>query len=205
MALLVLAPAGSSAAASAGSFAADDEAAYVARINAVREANGLGPLRLDRNMTDAARRWTAWMVDNTTLAHADDIVTGAPSDWLKVGENVGRGSSVESVWQAFLASPSHAANVLDPEYDLVGVGVVWNAEGRMYTTHRFASTASAEPAPAPPAPDPPAPPPPAPTAPSADRVAVKPLRLPFLAYQPPAPAPDPGRIATTMALLLAAR
>lgn len=136
-------------------FDAAEEATYVVEINAIRAANGLGPLQVDPNMTAAAREWTAWMVETTTLAHADDIVTGAPQDWLKVGENVGRGGTLDAVWEAFLASPSHAANVLDPEYDLVGIGVLWTADGRHYTTHRFASTESAgDPAPVQPAPEP---------------------------------------------------
>ena len=39
----------------------------------------LGPLVLDTSMRDAARSWTYWMSENLTLAHADDIVTGAGS------------------------------------------------------------------------------------------------------------------------------
>ncbi len=177
----------------------------MARINEIRQARGLEPLRVDPNMTAAARQWTTWMIQNATLAHADDIVTGAPADWLKVGENVGRGSSVAAVWQAFLDSPSHAANVLDPEYDLVGVGVAWNAEGRMYTTHRFASTASAEAPPEPPAPAeaPPAPAEPPAPAPEPPEPATAALLLPFAVYEPPPPPVYPGRVASTMALLYA--
>ena len=135
---------GADATTSALNFSPEDEIAYVANINELRAAQGLDPLTIDVNMTAAARSWTTWMVDNTTLAHADDIVTGAPSDWLKVGENVGRGGTLDAIWQAFLASPGHRANIMDPTFDLVGIGVIWNAEGRMYTTHRFASTESAE-------------------------------------------------------------
>ncbi len=191
-----------------------DEATYVANINAIRTNNGLGTLTLDGNMTVAARDWTIWMIENETLAHADDIVTSAPSDWLKVGENVGRGGSLDAVWQAFLNSPGHAANVLDPTYDLVGVGVAWNAEGRLYTTHRFAATESAEAA----APDlsgdssgaepepeaasqPPATPTPVTPDPDAEPV---PDQLPFEEPPPATPPVEPTRLATTMSLLLAA-
>lgn len=192
-----------------------DERTYIANINSIREANGMRPLALDKNMRAAAREWTAWMADNATLQHADDIVTGAPSDWLKVGENVGRGGSVDSVWDAFLASPSHRANLLDPAYDLVGVGVLWTADGRLYTTHRFASTESGQqPAPAPsatatpsprptPAPQPTPSPPPAPTPPPA----AAPDQLPFAgteATTSPAPATpaDRDRLTLTITLLL---
>jgi len=201
-----------------------DEATYIANINAIRAANGLNTLTLDANMTASARNWTTWMVENDTLAHADDIVSGAPADWLKVGENVGRGGSIASVWQAFLDSPGHAANVLDPSYDFVGVGVIWNADGRMYTTHRFASTESAEsggsadpqptpepqstpvPDPAPEQPD--APPDPTPpegdTAPDAASSDPVPEQLPFKDDPVLGPPAEPARIAVMMTLLLAA-
>lgn len=124
IALSPLAAHGADATTTESSFSADDELAYVAKVNEVRAAHGLGPLTIDSNMTEAARGWTTWMVDNTKLAHADDIVTGAPSDWLKVGENVGCGGMLDAIWEAFLASPGHRANVLDPAYDLIGIGVI---------------------------------------------------------------------------------
>ena len=79
--------------------APDDEALFIEHINAERAAVGLGPLVLDTSMRDAARSWTYWMSENLTLAHADDIVTGAPADWAKVGENVGRGGTLEAVME----------------------------------------------------------------------------------------------------------
>ncbi len=206
-----------SATAQGWTFSAEDEATYVANINAVRAANGLGPLRVDANMTAAARDWTVWMAENETLQHAGDITTGAPSDWLKAGENVGRGGSVGAVWDAFLNSSTHRANVLDPAYDTVGIGVAWTDDGRMYTTHRFASTESgsapvaaaptttpvSEPAPtaAPASPTAPAPTPPAP-APAADP--APPATLPFAEPLPVGPPAEPLRLSMTMTLLLAA-
>lgn len=166
-----------------------DEAAFVGSLNAVRAANGLPPLQVSDSMTAAARNWSGWMASNGVLQHAGDIVSGAPANWSKVGENVGRGGGVESVFGAFMNSPSHAANVLDPAYTLVGVGVVWTTDGLMYTTHRFAAVAAPAPPPPPPPPPPPAAPepaaPPAPPAPA-------PSDLAFLPADLAAPEPDPG-------------
>ncbi|MEM7284963.1 MAG: CAP domain-containing protein [Actinomycetota bacterium] len=192
--------------------APQDEARFVDHINAERAAAGLGPLTLDTSMRDAARSWTYWMAENVTLAHADDIVTGAPSDWTKVGENVGRGGSLDAVMDAFMASPSHAANVLDPGYTLVGIGVVWTDDGRLYTTHRFASVSGGAPAPPPPEPR-------ATGEPTPEVVATPeppteaPATLPFedaedapIADTEPAarPTAEPDRLAATMTLLLSA-
>ena len=199
--------------------APDDETRFIEHINAARAAEGLGPLTLDTSMRDAARGWTYWMAENLTLAHADDIVTGAPPNWSKVGENVGRGGSLDAVWEAFMASPSHAANVLDPSYTLVGIGVVWTDEGRIYTTHRFGAVSGGEEPPPAPEPDPtPEPEPPAtpePVPPADD----PPTTLPFEdtaddapvseaydrdAVPPTRPTAEPQRLAATMTLLLSA-
>lgn len=176
---------------------ADDEAAYVASINAARADEGLSPLVVDPNMTAAARDWSIWMVEHNSLQHAEEIATGAPTDWMKVGENVGRGPAVPVVWDAFLASPAHKANVLDPVYSLVGVGVVRTADGRHYTTHRFASVVTGLGADPPPSPTP-APPPAGESAPAA------PDLLAFADLEPVPPIAEPDRLAVTMTLLVEA-
>lgn len=189
--------------------APEDEALFIDHINAERAAIGLGPLVLDTSMRDAARSWTYWMSENLTLAHADDIVTGAPSNWAKVGENVGRGGTLDAVMEAFMASPSHAANVLDPSYTLVGIGVVWTDDGRLYTTHRFAATSGGQ-EPPPPEPAPIPEPEPEPASTPEPTVDAPPATLPFEdvddddAVAPPRPTAEPARLAATMTLLLAA-
>ena len=145
------------------------EAGFLASLNAERAARGVAPLTLNSSMSMAAAGWTAQMVQGTFLAHADDIVSGTPSGWTKVGENVGRGQSVTSLTQSFMNSPGHARNVLDPEYTHVGIAVIQHPNGRVYTTHRFAALPSglgpgpatiatpapaAEPTPTPPAAEP---------------------------------------------------
>lgn len=123
------------------------EDAFVNRINAARADVGLEPLRRDADLVAAARDWAAWMGERRVLRHADDIVTGAPRDWTKAGENVGRGSALDAIWDAFMASPSHAANVLDPAFTRIGVGAVRTPDGVLYTTHRFAGALSDQSAP----------------------------------------------------------
>ena len=92
------------------------EAGFLAELNAQRAARGVAPLALSGSMSQAAAGWTSQMVQGTFLAHAGDIVSGTPAGWTKVGENVGRGQSVSSLTQSFMNSPSHARNVLDPEF-----------------------------------------------------------------------------------------
>jgi len=53
-----------------------------------------------------------------------------------LGENVGRGGNIETLHQAFMDSPGHRDNLLNPVYDLVGIGVVWS-EGIPYVVEVF--------------------------------------------------------------------
>lgn len=192
------------------------EDAFVAHLNAARTEAGLEPLRRDEGLVAAARGWARWMGERRDLRHADDIVTGAPADWTKAGENVGRGGTVDAVWEAFMDSPSHAANVLDPAFTRIGVGVVQTSDGIFYTAHRFAGTVSDQP-PTPaasPAEEPDPPPPPDPGSAPVDLDAPPPTELAFAddaasqpeepASAPEAPTADPHRLAATMRLLLAA-
>ena len=57
--------------------------------------------------------------------------------WTLVGENVGAGPEVGGLMDAFVASPTHYANIVEPRFDYIGVGVTWGSDGRMYTTHVF--------------------------------------------------------------------
>lgn len=128
-----------------------DERAFVAAVNAERAAAGLPALVVDGQLTDAARNWAQSMAAAGQISHAPDITVGVTADWLKMGENVGVGPDVDSIMRAFMASPTHRANVVDPEFTHVGVGVVW-ANGAMYTVHRFMKVAASPATTAPPPP-----------------------------------------------------
>jgi hypothetical protein len=185
---------------------AADEAAFVAGVNAARARVGVAPLKLDGQLTSLARGWAEQMAAAGKISHASPISAGVTAPWLKLGENVGTGPAVDPVMQALINSPGHYANIVDPEFTRIGVGVVWGADGRLYTTHRFmklaADTASA---PAPASTDDGSE---APVAPAPRRVAPKPAAAPALpvftlpTFVPP-PAP-PERVAAVLGSLLAA-
>ena len=142
------------------------EAEFVARINQLRASRGLGALSVDPELTAQARQWASTMTGAGRIYHAGDLSSGISADWQKLGENVGVGGDVGSLFQAFVDSPSHYANLVDPAYTRIGVGVV-NAGDRMYTAHRFMAVAPPPPPPPPPtAPPTTAPPPPSTVAPT---------------------------------------
>ena len=132
--LTVLSPASAGASAS-------QEAAFINQVNAARAQAGLPALLPDVQLTNLARGWAGSMRDgscgaNDFICHASPISAGVTHPWAKLGENVGTGPDIGSVMSAFIASPGHYANIVDPEFTHIGVGVVWDGN-RMFTTHRF--------------------------------------------------------------------
>ncbi len=136
--LLAAAPAG------AATVAPDAEADFVARTNALRAAHGLAPLAVDDDLTAKARDWAQSMAAAGSISHSN-LSDNVHSDWHRLGENVGSGPDVASIHDALVNSPSHLANLLDPGFRFVGVGVV-NADGTIFVSEVFMELAS-QPAP----------------------------------------------------------
>lgn len=140
--LLVAPGATASAATDPGSAEAD----FVARINQLRASRGLSTLSVDGELTSAARQWASTMAAKGEIFHASDLSGGVSANWTKLGENVGVGGDVASLFQAFVDSPSHFENLVDPSYSRVGVGVVVSGD-RIFTTHRFMAVGPTAPPP----------------------------------------------------------
>src|SRR5512137_122052 len=104
-------------------------AAVRAAIDALRAAQGLGPLRGDPALDAQARKHSAAMLTAGTLAHqvegGGDVaqrVAAAGVSYRSVRENVARGDGVMDAHRAMVESPAHLANLLAPGLALVGVG-----------------------------------------------------------------------------------
>jgi hypothetical protein len=115
---------------------ASDEAAFLIALNEVRADVGLAPFTMNAELSDLAREHAVVMADSGEIFHASPISAGYDGPWSKIGENVGVGANVSVLVDAFVASPGHYANIVDPAFTEVGIGVVWS-ENALYTTHRF--------------------------------------------------------------------
>jgi hypothetical protein len=78
----------------------------------------------------AAKAWSEQMAAEGRIYHAP------VGDYSPYGENVGTGPDWPTVLAAFIDSPPHLANIRDPDYRQVGIGVV-RSGGRIYVTIRF--------------------------------------------------------------------
>jgi cysteine-rich secretory family protein len=104
-----------------------DEAAFVAKINGLRGSLGLAPLQVNANLTAKARSWSAGMATAGKIWHSV-LSDGVTEDWRKLGENVGMGGSVDGLHKAFVNSPHHYENMVDPAFGYVGIGVVMGGD-----------------------------------------------------------------------------
>jgi hypothetical protein len=166
------------------------EADFIARTNALRASKGLPGLSVNGTLAAKARDWAEHMATVGAISHSN-LADGAPGNWQRLGENVGRGPSVDSIHSALVASPEHYANLTDPGFQSIGVGVV-NANGTYYVSEVFMESAS-QPAPSAPAPRAATPPPgnprPAPRAPAAAPAPTVPTLPPGFSLTPSTTVP----------------
>lgn len=129
--------------AGADSFTDTSEQIFLDRINGLRASRGLRPLAVDGELKAIAQRWAGHMAAAGGLSHNMNLPNEVRSPWTKVGENVGAGFDSGEIFDAFVNSPTHLANLVEGSYDRVGIAVVVGGDGRMYTAHEFKSTPGA--------------------------------------------------------------
>jgi uncharacterized protein YkwD len=108
------------------------------RVNEERVAAGLPTLTWSSALTDVAAAYATEMATEGFFGH-DSPTTGDVADRLGsagigfriVGENLAWGPTVDRVHDGLMNSPSHRANILNPQYRNVGVGVVSGPLGLM--------------------------------------------------------------------------
>ncbi len=108
-------------------------------VNETRAQYGVKPLEPDAVLTAAAQKWAVHISNVERLDHKKDLGRGMGNTWTKLGENLGRGESIEAVYAAWMASPRHLANIVDPAFDSFGFGVV-SQNGDFWMVQRFKQT-----------------------------------------------------------------
>jgi uncharacterized protein YkwD len=122
--------------------APSDEGSFVVQINALRADRGLPRLRVDAGLQAKARAWARTMADKGTIWHSV-LSDGITVRWQRLGENVGMGGDVDSLHRAFVASPHHYENLVNANFDRIGVGVVRDASGTLFVAEEFMQTGPA--------------------------------------------------------------
>ena len=133
-------PARAGAAPGTGAAATTAAAATLVQLHQdTRAALGLPHLARDPALDAVAASWAAAMASSGTMAHRADLATvafAAVPGASAAAENVGVGPDVRSVYERFLTSPSHLANITGA-YDRIGVGVSVDGVGRTWVAVNF--------------------------------------------------------------------
>ncbi|HWR43471.1 CAP domain-containing protein [Sporomusa sp.] len=113
-------------------------------LNADRAANGLPPLKLNLVVTAVAERHAQDEIDRNFFAHVNpdgkspfDRMRSAGISFGYAGENLAINRNVTAAQQAFMNSPGHRANILNPNYKQVGIGVRYSPQGSVYIVQNF--------------------------------------------------------------------
>lgn len=116
--------------------AGPSEGSFFSAVNSARAANGLPALAYASDLASVARRQAERMASSNRLYHNPNLGSEV-SSWQIVAENVGYGPTWSSVQQAFMASPDHRANILDPKVTQLGVGTAVGNDGRIWVAQVF--------------------------------------------------------------------
>ena len=113
-----------------------DEESFFSQLNGLRASLGLPALAMEVRLVEISRGWSGQMAAVNTLSHNPSLSAQAPSNWQRLGENVGYGGSVDSIHRALVNSPGHYANMVNRNFNFVGIGVVRSGE-RVWVTQAF--------------------------------------------------------------------
>lgn len=110
-----------------------EETAFLALINAFRasQPTPVAPVIFDDDLDRSAAWLSNDMATNVFFSHTDSSgrqfftrIANCDYDWIEVGENITAGTTLSTAQAAFnewFNSPPHKANMLDPDYEEIGI------------------------------------------------------------------------------------
>jgi uncharacterized protein YkwD len=124
-----------------------EEKAILELTNKERAKEKLPPLEPHDLLIKAARAHSANMSKQGELNHILDgknpgkRLDDVGYDWMEVGENIAQGTdeTPADILKLWMGSELHKANVLNKDFNQIGIGIVKNAKGEVYYTQVFAT------------------------------------------------------------------
>ena len=119
------------------------ERRMVELVNVERRARGIPPLESQPALSELARNYSERMVASGRVDHELDrplqerVLEVLPGT-CKFGENVARNTSVEYALSDLMKSVGHRDTLLNPDYEMVGIGIVRGKKDSLYITQEFA-------------------------------------------------------------------
>jgi uncharacterized protein YkwD len=114
------------------------EADVLAATNAERRTAGLTALSAQACVDSFAEAQAQRMADQSRMYHQELSPVLSACGLRMVGENVAYGyPDGKAVTTGWMGSPGHRANILKPEYRVIGIGAAQNSQGRWYAAQVF--------------------------------------------------------------------
>jgi hypothetical protein len=114
-------------------------------VNKERTSRGIPPLTWADKLQQSARKHTLEVAKRKTLSHQ---FSGEPTVQARIAatgfhfsasaENLASATDAADLHNALMNSPGHRANILNPKYTAIGIGVVRNGD-TYYATQNFAT------------------------------------------------------------------
>ena len=118
-----------------------EEMQMVNLVNQERAKAGLAPLAVELNLVQIARIKSQDMVANNYFGHTSptfgstfNLIDARGFVYRVGGENIAGAADVQTAFQMLMNSPGHRANIMNPSYNRIGVGIVHGGPyGAMFT------------------------------------------------------------------------
>ncbi|WMM25322.1 CAP domain-containing protein [Tissierella sp. MB52-C2] len=121
------------------------EAEVVRLVNIERQKEGLKPFVASSELSKVARTKSEDMATKNYFSHTSPTY-GSPFDMMKsfgikyntAGENIAKGQlTAQSVVNGWMNSSGHRANIMNPSFNKIGVGLAKSSNGTNYWTQMF--------------------------------------------------------------------
>lgn len=124
-----------------GTVDAEAEQEMLQLVNIEREKAGLSPVTFDRALRDVARAHSQDMFQRGYFSHYSlegtspfDRMNSANIQFVYAGENLALAPSTPLAMQGLMNSAGHRANILSPNFNKIGIGVIdGGIYGKMYS------------------------------------------------------------------------
>lgn len=115
------------------------EAEMARLVNELRRNLGLAPLAYNADVARVARNWSQTMRDTGEFIHNPIYAFQYPPGWYLAGENIAWVSglalldAVQYAFDGLVDSPGHYANMTNPEFNALGVGIALEGSSAWFT------------------------------------------------------------------------
>jgi uncharacterized protein YkwD len=112
-------------------------------INVERIAHGLGTVRIQNDLNNLSQNYADYMNSENFFSHIGPDGSTPDSRRVdaeirtEVGENLAHASSVYFAHQALMRSAIHRENVLESQWDTIGLGITLSSDGKLIIVEEF--------------------------------------------------------------------